>query len=41
MKKSYEFEVDEIMVIDFDRDGWKGYYGERDKSERQHTEGME
>ena len=33
MKESCGFDVDEIMVIDFDRNGWKGYYGDREKEE--------
>ena len=37
MKEPYEFDVDEIIVIDFDSNGWNGYYGEKDKDEQQHT----
>lgn len=37
MKEHYKFDVDEIIVIDFDSNGWNGYYGEKDKDEQQHT----
>ena len=37
MKEPYKFDVDEIIVIDFDSNGWNGYYGEKDKDEQQHT----
>ena len=33
MKESYEFDIDEIMVIDFDKDGWNGYFGEREEED--------
>ena len=41
MKESYKFDVDEIIVIDFNGNGWNGYYGERDKDEKQHTSEVE
>lgn len=41
MKEPYEFDVDEIIVIDFNGNGWDGYYGDRDKDEQQYTEGVE
>lgn len=25
-----EFDTDEIMLIDFDKNGWRGYFGERE-----------
>ena len=37
MEESYKFDVDEIIVIDFNGNCWNGYYGERDKDEQQHT----
>lgn len=41
MKESYEFDVDEIIVIDFNGNGWNGYYGDRDEDEQQYTEEVE
>lgn len=41
MKEPYKFDVDEIIVIDFDSNGWNGYYGEKDKYEQQHTAEVE
>lgn len=29
MENEY-FDTDEIMVIDFDKNGWHGYFGERE-----------
>lgn len=26
-----EFDTDEIMLIDFDKDGWNGYFGEKEE----------
>ena len=26
-----EFDTDEIMLIDFDKNGWHGYFGEREE----------
>lgn len=25
-----EFDTDEIMLIDFNKNGWRGYFGERE-----------
>lgn len=33
MKDPYDFDIDEIMVIDFDKDGWSGYFGEREEED--------
>lgn len=41
MKEPYKFDVDEIIVIDFNSNGWNGYYGEKDKNDQQNTEGVE
>lgn len=41
MKESYEFDVDEIIVIDFNSNGWNGYYGEKDKDGQRYTEAVE
>ena len=30
MENEY-FDIDEIMVIDFDKNGWRGYFGEREE----------
>lgn len=30
MENEY-FDTDEIMVIDFNRNGWQGYFGEREE----------
>ncbi|SQI08962.1 Uncharacterised protein [Streptococcus pasteurianus] len=29
MENEY-FDTDEIMLIDFDKNGWQGYFGERE-----------
>lgn len=26
-----EFDTDEIIVIDFNKNGWRGYFGEREE----------
>lgn len=31
MKDPYEFDTDEIMVIDFNKNGWIGYFGKREE----------
>ena len=31
MENNYDFDTDEIIVIDFDRNGWHGYFGEREE----------
>lgn len=30
MENNYDFDTDEIMLIDFDTDGWHGCWGERE-----------
>lgn len=30
MENNYDFDIDEIMLIGFDTDGWHGYFGERE-----------
>ena len=30
MEDNY-FDTDEIMLIDFDKNGWRGYFGEREE----------
>ena len=32
MENEY-FDTDEIMLIDFDKDGWRGYFGEREEED--------
>ena len=27
------FDTDEIMLIDFDKNGWRGYFGEREEED--------
>lgn len=29
----YKFDIDEIMVIGFDTDGWRGCWGEREEED--------
>lgn len=41
MKESYKFDVDEIIVIDFNSNGWNGYFGDRNKDEQQQAEEVE
>lgn len=31
--KMNTFDTDEIMVIDFDKNGWHGYFGEREEED--------
>ena len=31
MENKYDFDTDEIMLIDFDKNGWHGYFGEREE----------
>lgn len=30
MENEY-FDIDEIMLIDFDKNGWQGYFGKREE----------
>lgn len=30
MENNYDFDIDEIMLIDFNKNGWRGYFGERE-----------
>ncbi|MCO4567858.1 hypothetical protein Si077_00881 [Streptococcus infantarius subsp. infantarius] len=32
MENEY-FDTDEIMLIDFDKNGWHGYFGEREEED--------
>lgn len=31
MENNYDFDIDEITLIDFDKNGWRGYFGEREE----------
>lgn len=33
MENNYDFDIDEIMLIGFDTDGWQGYFGEREEED--------
>lgn len=33
MKNNYDFDIDEIMLIDFNKNGWHGYFGEREEED--------
>lgn len=33
MENNYDFDIDEIMLIDFNKNGWHGYFGEREEEE--------
>lgn len=33
MENNYDFDIDEIMMIDFNKNGWHGYFGEREEEE--------
>lgn len=35
MKDHCEFDTDEIMVIYFNKDGWIGYFGEKEDEEEE------
>lgn len=31
MENNYDFDTDEIMLIDFNKNGWHGYFCEREE----------
>ena len=33
MENNYDFDIDEIMLIDFNKNGWRGYFGEREEED--------
>lgn len=33
MENNYDFDIDEIMLIDFDKNGWRGCFGEREEED--------